>query len=152
MRPHSAFTASGLSAPASAEDVGMTADELGGDRLHHSAEIEHARFFGHPGVKDDLEQEVAEFFAQVLRRCALDCVGHLVGLFDRERRDRGECLLDIPRTTGDGVAKRRHDFDQAANIVRGLHGREITVCQEAIWRPPPRPLCIVIEARWRRRV
>ncbi len=41
----------------------MTADKLGGDRLHHAAEIEHARFFRHPGVKDDLEQQVAKFFA-----------------------------------------------------------------------------------------
>ena len=101
----------------------MAADELGGDRLDHAAEIEHARLFRHAGVKDDLQQQVAEFLAQIFGRSALNCVGHFVGLFDRERGDRGEGLLDVPGTAGDGIAQRRHDFDEAANVARRLHGR-----------------------------
>ena len=68
MRPHSALTASGAPRARVAEDVRMAADKLGGDRLDHAAEIEHARLFRHPRVKDDLQQQVAEFLAQILGR------------------------------------------------------------------------------------
>ena len=101
----------------------MAADELGGDRLHHAAEIEQARLFRHARMKDDLQQQVAELLAQIFRRAALDCVGDLVGLFDREGGDGGEGLLDVPGTAGNGIAQRRHDFDKAANVARRLHGR-----------------------------
>ena len=75
----------------------MTAYELGRDRLDDAVEIEQARLFRHAGVKDDLQQEVAEFLAQIFGCAALNRVGDLVGLFDGERRDRGEGLLDVPR-------------------------------------------------------
>src|SRR6185312_14560653 len=103
-----------------AKDMGMTADELGGYRLDHSLEIEQARLFRHAGVKDDLQQEVAEFLAQILRSAALDRVGHFVGLFDRERGDRGEGLLLIPGAATNGIAQRRHDLDQAADVAGRL--------------------------------
>ena len=103
--------------------MGMAADELGGDGLDHAAEIEQARLFRHARVKDDLQQQVAKLLAQILGAAALDCVGDFVGLFDREGGDRGEGLLNVPGTAGDGIAQRGHDFDQAPDIARRLHGK-----------------------------
>ena len=76
--------------------MGMTAHELGRDGLDDAAEIKQARLFRHAGVKDDLQQQVAEFLAQIFGCAALDRVGDFIGLFDRERSDRGEGLLDVP--------------------------------------------------------
>ena len=80
--------------------MGMAADQLGGDRLDDVAEIEQARLLRHPGVEDDLQQEVAEFVAQIFGVAALDRVGDFVGLFEREGGDRGEGLLEVPRAAG----------------------------------------------------
>ena len=45
----------------------MTAHELGGDGFDDAAEIKQARLFRHAGVKDDLQQKVAELLAQIFR-------------------------------------------------------------------------------------
>ena len=59
-------------------------------RLDHTAEIERALLLRHAGVEHDLEQEVAQFLAQVGEIAAGDGVGHLVGLFERVGRDGRE--------------------------------------------------------------
>src|ERR1700733_6986539 len=97
----------------------MSSHQFGGDGLDDTAEIKQARLFGHACVKDDLQQEVAEFLAQIFGCAALNCVG----LFDREGRDRGEGLLNVPRAAADGIAQRRHDVDQATNVAGRLHGQ-----------------------------
>src|ERR1700678_871110 len=104
----------------------VSAQELGGDGLDDAAEIKQARLFRHARVKDDLQQEVAKLLAQIFGPCALDRVGHFVGLFDGERGDRGEGLLDVPRAAGDGIAQRHHDVDEATNVAGGLHGQDQT--------------------------
>ena len=45
----------------------MPANELFGDGLHHVAERERASLLGHAGMKDDLQQEIAEFFPRSVR-------------------------------------------------------------------------------------
>ncbi len=47
------------------EDMRMAADEFAGDRLDDAAQIEMAGLLGEAGVKDDLQQEIAEFVAQI---------------------------------------------------------------------------------------
>ena len=95
-----------------------------GDRLDHVAEIERALLLRHAGVEHDLEQEVAQFVAQVGEVAAGDGVGHLVGFFERVGRDGREILLQVPRAAGAGRAQRRHDLDQPGDVAGGLHGRK----------------------------
>ena len=78
----------------------MPPDELFGDRLDHVAEIERALLLGHAGVEHDLQEQVAEFVAQIVEIAARDRVGDLVGFLDGVRRDRREILLQVPRAAG----------------------------------------------------
>jgi len=66
-----------------AEDVRMAADHL---RRHVGAHVlggELALLGGDLGVKDDLQQEVAQFLAQRRRLGAIESVEHLVGLLEQ---------------------------------------------------------------------
>jgi hypothetical protein len=101
----------------------MTAHELGGDGLDDAAEIKQARLLRHAGVKDHLQQKVAQFLAQIFCCAVLNRVGDLISLLNREWRDRSEDLLDVPRAASNGIAQRRHDVDEATNVARGLHGQ-----------------------------
>ena len=78
----------------------MPADEFLRDGLHHVAEIEGALFLRHAGVEDDLQEEIAQLFAQIRQIAARDGVGDLVGLFQRVGRNGREILRQIPRTAG----------------------------------------------------
>ena len=106
-----------------AEDVRVAADHLPGDGFDHIAESKFTFFVSHLRVIDNLKQEVAEFLAQVVHVVAGDGIRHLVGFLDRVRRDGRKGLLDIPRAAGDRRAQRRHDFDEAGDVLGGLHGR-----------------------------
>ena len=99
------------------EDMRMAANHLGGDGLDHVAELEQAGFSRHLGVIDGLEEEVAELVLEVVHVTAGDGIGHLVGFFDRVRRDGREVLLDVPGAAGLLVAQRGHDLDQARDIA-----------------------------------
>ena len=65
----------------------MPADELFGDGLHHVAEIEGALFLRHAGMKDDLQQQIAQLLAQIGKIAARDGVGDFVGFLQRIGRD-----------------------------------------------------------------
>ena len=91
----------------------MAADHLLGDALDDVAERERALLLGDAGVIDHLQQQVAEFLAEVVEIVARDRVRHLIGFLDRVGCDRLEGLLDVPWTAGHGGAQRRHDLDQA---------------------------------------
>ena len=82
--------------------MGMPADHLGRDRLDDAAEIERALLLGHPRVEDDLQQQVAEFVAQLAEVAARDGVGDFVGFLDGVGRDGREGLLEIPGTAAPG--------------------------------------------------
>ena len=101
----------------------MAAQELLGDRLDHVAEIERALLLRHAGMEHDLEQEVAEFFAQIVEVAARDGVGDLVGFFERVGRDGREILLQVPRAAGAGRAQRRHDLDEPGDVAGRFHRR-----------------------------
>ena len=98
----------------------MPTDELFGDRGHDVAEIECALLLGHPGVKHDLQEQVAQLVAKIVEIAARDRVGDLVGFFDGVRRDRCEILFQIPGAAGLGRAQRCHDLDQPRDIAGGF--------------------------------
>ena len=100
---------------------------------------------GHPGVVDDLQQQVAEFVAQIVEIAARDGVGHLVGFLDRVGRDRREILLDVPGAPGIGRAQRRHDLDQAGNVAGRLHAPMLAVAASPRYRQC-RPRCLFPQA------
>src|SRR5262245_57348137 len=74
-------------------------------------------------MEDDLQQQVAEFLAQVVEIAAADRVGDFVGFLDRVWCNGGEALLQVPRAARARRAQRRHDVDQGRNVARRLfHG------------------------------
>lgn len=104
------------------EDVRVTADHLAGDRLDHIAERERVLLLSHPGVIDHLQQQVAEFLAQIVEIAARDRIRNLIGLLDRVGRDGLEILHEVPRAAGHRRAQRSHDLDQAGNVAGRGHG------------------------------
>ena len=85
--PPKALDGVGIHFAGVAEHMRVPANEFGRYRLDHAAEVEQPRFLRHPRMKDDLQQKVAEFVAQIFRLAALDRVGDLISLLDREGRD-----------------------------------------------------------------
>ena len=79
----------------------------------------------HAGMEDDLQQEVAQFVAQVIEVAARDGVGDLVGLLDGVGRDGRKILLEIPRTAASGGAERRHDFEEPGDVAGRSHDRSL---------------------------
>src|SRR5690606_39810345 len=65
-------------------------------------------------------QQVAQLALQRGQVVAVDCIGDLVGLLDRVRRDRGEGLLDVPRASRFAIAQAGHDVEQALEVGRRL--------------------------------
>ena len=115
------------------EHMRMAADHLRCDRLDHVAEGKGVLLFRHAGVIDDLQQEIAQFLAEVIEIAARDRVGNLVGLLDRVGRDRRKVLLEVPRTAGDRRAQRRHDLDEAGNIAGRGHGISVAWENEPLY-------------------
>jgi len=74
-------------------------------------------------MEDDLEQEIAQFIAQVVEIAPRNGVGDLVSLLDGVRRDRFKGLLQVPGTAGAARAQRRHDFEQPSDVAGRGHGR-----------------------------
>src|SRR5579871_7071942 len=95
----------------------MAPNEFGRYRLHHVAEVEGALLLTEAGMEDNLKQQVAQFILEIGEIAAGDGIGDLVGFLDGVRRDGGEALLKIPRTTGLRRPQRRHDLDEAADIA-----------------------------------
>ena len=95
------------------KDMRMPADHLARDRLDHIAERKGVLLLRHAGVKHHLQQEIAEFVAEIVEIAARDGVDDLIGLLDGVGRDRRKILFEVPRATGHGRAQRRHDFEQA---------------------------------------
>ena len=104
-----------------AEHMRMPADHLPRHALDDIAERERAGFFRHARVIDDLQQQIAEFVLEISHIAPLDGVCDLIGFFDRVRRDRLECLFEIPRAAGLRRSQPRHDLDQPRNVARRLY-------------------------------
>ncbi len=84
-----------------AKNMRMAADQLFGDAIDDVADIEMAGLAGHLGVIDRLQQQIAEFLAQIGEILALDSVGDLVGFLDGVVADGRKILLQIPGATAD---------------------------------------------------
>ena len=83
------------------------------DRLDHVAERERVLFLRHAGVKYHLQQQIAEFIAQIVEIAARDGVRDLIGFLDGVGRDGRKILFEVPRAAAAGRAQRRHDVEQA---------------------------------------
>ena len=95
----------------------MAPHQLFGDGLHDVAEVESVLLLRHAGMEDDLQQQIAELVAQIGEVVARDGVGHLIGLFERVRRNGREVLLEVPWTAGTRRPQRRHDLQEPGNIA-----------------------------------
>ncbi len=108
-----------------AENVGMAADHLGGDRVEHIGERERAGFLGHPAVIDDLELEIAELILERRHVAATDRVGDFIGFLDRIGRDGIEGLHPIPFAAGSGSRSRAKIW--ASSASEGAAGSVISI-------------------------
>jgi hypothetical protein len=69
----------------------------------------------------DLEEEVAQFVAEVREIAPVDGVGHLIRFFERVGCNGREILLQVPRAARAGCPQRRHDLDEPGDVLRWLH-------------------------------
>jgi hypothetical protein len=103
------------------EHMRMPPDHLSRDRIDHVAERERALFLRHPRVEHDLQQEVAEFVAEIAEIAARDRIADLIGLLDGVGRDARKVLFEVPRTAAAGGAQLRHDVEQGLDIAGRGH-------------------------------
>src|SRR3569833_290698 len=97
-----------------AEDMWMPAHELIVNRSRNASEIEPALFLGHPRVKYNLKQQVAQLVAQLLRIIPIDRVRDFVRFFDGEGCDGRKCLLAVPGAAG---SQPHHQFQQRVHGI-----------------------------------
>ena len=69
------------------------------DRLDHVAEIEMPALLGNAGLKNNLEEEIAQFSLEIPHIPERDGVGDLVGFLDRIRDDglSNVCAMSQPQ-------------------------------------------------------
>ena len=84
-------------------------------QAQHVRQREQSGFLGNARVEHDLEQQVAELVAYVVRVASRDRVGDLVCFLDRVRRDRLERLRAIPLAAMLRVPEASHDRHQSLN-------------------------------------
>lgn len=101
----------------------MAANQLAGDAIDHRIELEAPLFPRQLRVVDDLEEQVAQLFAQVVEVAALDGVGHLVGFLEGVRDDGRVALLQVPRATVLRVAQPGHEVKQVVELMHPWHPR-----------------------------
>lgn len=106
------------------EDVGVAADELGADAFGDVAEVEAAVLFGDFGVEDDLEEEVAELFAEFGGSAVRDGVEDFVGFFQEVRAEAEVGLGEVPGAAVVGIAQAVDDGAEAFGVVADLEGIE----------------------------
>ena len=94
------------------KDMRMPPDHLGGDGLDHVAESERILLLGHAGMKHHLQQEIAQFVAEIVEIAARDGVGDFIGFLDGVGGDAGKVLFEVPRAPAAGRSQRRHDLEQ----------------------------------------
>jgi hypothetical protein len=92
---------------AASEQVRMSALHLRHERSRHVVDVEGAVLFGDYGVKEHLEQYVAELLAHRIRTAGAQSVVQLEGFFDeiwaqRRMRLSGVPLASLPQVAHDG--------------------------------------------------
>jgi hypothetical protein len=103
------------------EHVWVPADHLAHDRLDHVAKRERPLLFRHARMKHHLQQEIAEFVAEIVEIAARDGVDDLVGLLDRVGRDGRKGLFEVPGAAAAGCPKPRHEFEQSVDVAGRGH-------------------------------
>ena len=78
--------------------------------LQHIGNREVAVVGRHLGIKQHLQQQVAQLLGQVRPVAPLNRVEDLIGLFQRVLANRVEGLLAVPRTAA-GSPQPRHNLD-----------------------------------------
>jgi hypothetical protein len=104
----------------------MPPDQFLGDGLDYVAEFKRALLLGHPGVEDDLEQEIAKLIAELIEVVVLDRIGDLVGFLERIWRDGPKGLFEVPGAAAAGGAEGGHDLDQSTDVSGGFHATTLT--------------------------
>jgi hypothetical protein len=94
------------------EHMRMPSDHFSRHRLDDVAERKGAVLLRHPRVEHDLQQQIAEFVAEIVEIAAGDGVDDLIGLLDGILRDRRKILFEVPGAAGHRRAQRRHDLEQ----------------------------------------
>ena len=97
--------------------MGMPADHLRRNRVHHIAKREPIILGGHLRVIDDLQEQVAELVLQAVEILTRNRVSNLVSFLDGVGHDGREALLQVPRTSGLGVAQARHNREKVVDRV-----------------------------------
>ena len=81
------------------------------------------RILGDAGVKQHLQQHVAEFVAQLVGVAAADGVEQLVGLLEQVAAQRVVGLLALPRPGGAQLVHHRDGIDEALARLRAAAPR-----------------------------
>ena len=102
------------------EDVGVAADELGANAFGDVVEGEAAVLLGEFGVEDDLHEQVAEFFAELLGGAVGQGVEDFVGFFEQVRSERLVGLGQVPWATVVGIAEAVDGGAEALRILTGF--------------------------------
>ena len=99
------------------EDVGVAADQFVRDAAGDVVDGEPPLVLRDPGVEVHLEQQVAEFLAQVVVGAVLHRVDHLAGFLDEVGQQRGVRLLPVPRAFD---AQPRHHLVETDQLLPDL--------------------------------
>ena len=88
---------------------------FGGNRFDDAAIIEQPALFGHAGVEDDLEQQIAQLVSYVVPVLLFDRAGHFIGFLDRVGRYGREGLFLVPWAAA-WTAQPPHDLQKRFDI------------------------------------
>src|SRR6202453_1600298 len=100
----------------------VAADQLAVEAGDHVRDGEVAGLARHLGIKEDLQQKVAQLLGEILPMPALNGVKDLVGLLKGIFSDSVEALLAIPRTDI-GAAQAGHDAHGFGEKCSRIGGR-----------------------------
>lgn len=100
----------------------MPTDQLAGDAVHHLVESEAILFASQLAVIDHLEQQVAQFLAQLREVPLLYGVRYFVGFFQGVRDDGRVALLEIPGQPNSGSRRRAMRWSRSSSRYMGISG------------------------------
>ena len=99
-----------------AEDMRVATLQLVADGGADIVKVKASLFLRHLRIEHHLEQQIAQFTAQIVKIFPLDSIEDLVGLLKGVRGDSGKGLLFIPWAAVFRVAQAAHDAEQAVNL------------------------------------
>ncbi len=102
----------------------MTPDQFVADPARDVIEVEPSGFSRDLGMQYHLEEQIAQFFAQICVVLRPDRIRHFVGFLEQPGGERLVRLLAVPRTTAGG-AKLRDDLAEAAKTRSRVHPFQI---------------------------